>query len=364
MKRCLFLLAFLAAATYSGAQITITAADMPKPGDTLRTSVTNILDGIDYQSTGENFFWDFSNLTVMMQRVDTFVSVTSTPAIYQAVFNNQFFFPDYKATVARKINELGLIPELELTDSYQFYKETTSEYREVGAGVTIQGTALPIMYEQIDTLYRFPMEYGNMDSSNASFNVDVPDLGYAGFVKKRINTADGWGTLITPYGEYQTLRVRTDIHEYDSLWVDSLNTGFPLNRYYTEYKWFANGFCLPLLQVTEEGFLLTATYVDSVRTTFVDVPEPVAADDFSFHVFPNPATDYLSVSYELPDPARVEIRIYSLEGSDVKTIMRTMQERGLFNKLINTRDAGLRPGMYLLVLMIDGRPYIKRFLLQ
>jgi hypothetical protein len=364
MRRFTLCIILLASILTVNAQVTITATDMPKPGDTLRTSITAVLEGIDYQATGENFTWDFSDLTVMYQRVDTFVSVTSTPMIYQAVFNNQFIFPDYKATVARKIQEFGLIPNLEISDSYQFFKETNADYREVGVGVTIAGAALPIMYQQIDTLYRFPLQYGDSDSAHSSFNIDVPDLGYAGFIKKRVNYVDGWGTLITPYGEYQTLRVSTEIEEYDTIFIDSLNTGFPLNRVYTEYKWFANGFCLPLLQVNEEALMVTATYVDSVRATFVGIGEQQPQDDFSFNVFPNPARDYLSISYELFNPSRVEISIYSIYGKEVKKIMTSVQDHGLYNKLINTREAGLQPGMYLVVFQVDNRPYVKRFLLQ
>jgi hypothetical protein len=346
------------------AQVTITADDMPKPGDTLRTSVTTILEGIDYQATGENHIWAFSDLTVMFQRIDTFVSVSSTPAIYQAIFNNQFIFPDYKATVARKMWEFSLIPNMQITDSYQFFKETTQEYREVGAGVTISGTALPIMYQQIDTVYRFPMEYGNLDSAQSSFNIDIPNLGYVGFIRKRINYADGWGTLITPFGEFQTLRVKTEIHEYDTIYIDSLNTGFPLNRVFTEYKWFANDFCLPLLLVNEEGLMVTAAYVDSVRNAFTGTGQEHTPDKFSFNVFPNPAKEYLSISYELLHSTNVKISIYSMYGKEVKKVLDSEQERGLYNKLINMTDSGLLPGMYLVVLQLDDKPFVKRFLLQ
>jgi hypothetical protein len=364
MKKFTLCIIMLASILTVKSQVTITATDMPKPGDTLRTSVTAILEGIDYQATGENFTWDFTGLTVMYQRIDTFVSVASTPMIYQAVFNNQFIFPDYKATVAKKIQEFGLIPNMQITDSYQFFKESTGDYREVGAGVTIAGAALPIMYQQIDTLYRFPLQYGNSDSAHSSFNIDVPDLGYVGFIKKRVNHADGWGTLITPYGEYQALRVKTEMEEYDTIFIDSLNTGFPLNRVYTEYKWFANGFCLPLLQVNEEALMVTAAYVDSVRTNFVGVGEQQSQDEFNFNVFPNPASEYISISYELLNPSRVDIAIYSIYGKEVKKVMNSIQDHGLYNKLINTRESGLQPGMYLVVLLVDNRPFVKRFLLQ
>jgi hypothetical protein len=355
---------FILIATNLSGQITITSDDMPKPGDTLRQSITLVLDSIDYESTGENYTWDYSELTVMLQQVDTFVSVSSTPALYQAVFNNQFLFPDYKATVAKKLMEFDLIPNLEVTDTYQFFKETGEDYREVGLGITLAGIPLPIMYQDIDTLYRFPLEYGVLDSTRASISIDIPNLGYLGVDRKRRNSVDGWGTLITPYGEFPTLRVKTEIYEYDSVYIDSLNIGFPVIREYVEYKWLANGFSLPLLTVTGEGLVVSASYIDSVRTIFVGMDEDPDELDFDFKAYPNPASEYLSINYELFDPSRVIISFYSLYGKEVTRIMTTAQDRGLYNKLININEAGLRPGIYLLYLQIDGRARVKRIMIQ
>jgi len=358
------ILPLLLITVYLDAQIVITSEDMALPGDTARTSMSLIIDGVNYQEAGENWTWDFSGLEAMMQQVDTFVAITSTPIIYQLIFNNQFIYPDHKATVARKLTEFDLIPNLEISDTYQFFKNSDEEFREVGIGVTLSGVPLPIAYQEIDTIYRFPVEYGNVDSSNSSFSIDVPDLGYLGIEKKRVNYTDGWGTLITPYGEFQTLRVRTVVYEYDSIYIDSLNTGFPVERQYIEYKWLANDFCIPLLTVTEENLVAAATYIDSLRTTFTNVRETPDETDFGFKVYPNPASEYLSVSYELFKASDVLISFYSLHGREVKRVMYSSQERGLFNKLINLRETGLEPGLYLLLLQIDQRPMVKRVLVR
>jgi hypothetical protein len=345
-------------------QIVIQNGDMPQPGDTVRKSVTLNLEGIDFQSTGENYTWDFSELTVMLQQVDSFVSVSSTPLLYQAVFNNQFIFPNHKATVAKKLMEFTTIPDLEVTDTYQFYKNEDNEYREVGIGITLAGVPLPIAYEQIDTLYRFPLEYGDNDSAKASLSIDIPGLGYLGVDKSRVNYIDGWGTLFTPYGSFQTLRVRTEISEYDSVYIDSTNTGFPLNREYTEYKWFGQGFGDPLLLITEEEFVVTATYIDSVRNSFTDVDDDLTLLDFDFKVYPNPASDYLSVNYELMEPSFVMISFYSLFGREIKRITASSQEKGLHNKVINLKETGVTQGVYLIVLQIDQLARVKRVMIQ
>ena len=126
-----------------------------------------------------------------------------------------------------------------------------------------------------------------------------------------------------------------------------------------EYKWLANGFHEPVLQVTEEGFIITASYIDSVRSTFLNVPEEKNRK-YDFSVFPNPSSDYLSVNYELFEDADVKISVYSICGNEVKRFTDARQERGYYNQVLYLKESGFRPGIYLIRLTIDNVPYVKR----
>jgi len=348
---------------HSLAQIVITSSDMPVPGDTLRKSNTTFLEGFDYQQEGADQKWRFGELSVMSQQVDTFKSVSETPGIYELFFNNQFFYPDHKATVALKLNTFNAIPEFTLDDAYLFLKNTDEGIREVGYGVTLEGISIPIQLQQIDTIYRFPLEYGDVDSAHSLLELDIPDLGYLLMRKFRKNTVDGWGTLTTPYGEFQTLRVMTEIEEYDSLYSDSLGVGIPVTRNYTEYKWLANGYHEPVLQVTEEGFLVAASYIDSVRSTFLDVPD-VKRTKSDLSVYPNPCEDYVSVSYELEKDAEVAISVFSLYGREIKRIAKSWQERGYHNQVIFLEEIGLPKGIHIIRITIDNIPYTKKIIVN
>jgi hypothetical protein len=70
------------------------------------------------------------------------------------------------------------------------------------------------------------------------------------------------------------------------------------------------------------------------------------------------------VSYELLQPGEVMIAFYSLSGKKVKHITSSTKGRGLYNKLINVTEAGLSPGLYLIVLQIDGKTRVKRVVIQ
>jgi hypothetical protein len=363
MVRSFTLILTIFSFSFLNAQTIITSDDMPLPGDTVRRSNTMILEGIDYEQTGPDYNWDFSTLSFSSQQVDTFVSVSETPLILQGFFNNQFLFPDHKATVARKLAEFTSLPGFEVTDTYQFLKNSPESFREVGYGMNFMGLTIPVLYDEIDTLYRFPLVYGLVDSSVSYFEVDLPSIGFASISKKRKNYADGWGTLTTPFGEFQTLRVKTEIEEYDSIYIDSLGTGIPLNRYITEYKWLANGFPLPLLQINEEGFIVTAAYIDTLRSTSTSIYD-FDSRYIRFSIYPNPCSDFISINYELTRDSRVEISIHSLYGHELIRINNSEQGKGLYNRVLYLADYSFKPGIYLLRLTVDNVPYVRRILVN
>ena len=345
------------------AQVTITGQDMPVPGDTVRFSHTMVLEGIDYERTGEGITWDFSGLTVMSQAVDTFVSPGSTPLAYQLVFNNPFLYPDHKATTAKNNTSLDIIPNITLSSTYLFYKNEGSSFSEIGAGATINGIPLTLPYDQFDVMYQFPLTYGHEFLSNANAGLDVPGMGYFYFTRSRDVTVEGWGTLITPYGSFETVKLRAEIEEFDSLFIDSLNMGFPVTRLITEYQWLANGYPGPVLTVTQEGFAVNAGYIDIYRTSFLDIND-IAITARDVKVFPNPATDHFSVSYELKEPARTSLELFSASGHKIFSRRNGLQSRGFHTLQMNCRELGLAPGLYLLRLSAGNREVTRRVMIN
>ncbi len=343
-------------------QVIISGNHVPQPGDTIRKSTSYNLNGMDYTLAGPDQTWDFTGLTAMVQQIDTFISPGDTPQIMQFVFNN-IIFQEYKATVVEKVSGFDLIPNFEIPDTYQFFKKTSNDYRMLGYGINLMGTAIPIPFQQIDTLYRYPLEYGEVDSSHSYFSLDVPNLGYIGGNKTRTNFYEGWGTLRTPYGEFQTLKLKTVIHEYDSIYIDSLNMGLPLTRDYTEYKWFSEDYGHPIMQISEEGAIVSATYMDSVRNVLTSLPENPSRS-FSYNIYPNPATDNITVSYELFAKSDVEIALYSINGRKIRSFFRDELDRGLYNKIIYLRENGIQPGIYLLRLQVNNFPKVKKLVLK
>jgi hypothetical protein len=242
------------------AQITVTRDDMPNIGDTIRVSNAAILFGFDPSLTGPDFNWDFTNLEPQSQVVEGYVSTTSTPFLYQIIFNQNV------ASIASPITDVSFLPGFEITDAFIFYRETGSSYVRAGYGATVAGIPIPMKFDIPELMYSFPLTAASpADSSFSNYSLGLPGIGYFSIERKRVNTVDGWGNVTTPYGTFDVLRVKSDIYERDSLYLDSIQTGIPIIRNYTEYQWLTNGRGIPVLAITQEGPLTTARYIDTIQ---------------------------------------------------------------------------------------------------
>ncbi len=355
MNKCLFL--YLISINFlSYAQIIIDKSDMPVPGKYYNLSNNITVKDLDFTKTGNNYTWDFSSLSSNSQVTDSFVNVNATPAIYKYVFNNNFDIK-YKATVAQPQNTLNLVSELNLSDVYNFYKLSDNSFSQVGLGGSLNSIQIPIKFDNPDIIYKLPLKSGNIDSNISSFSILLTGIGYLSQIKHRKNTVDGWGTLITPFGFFQSLRVKSEITETDSVYMDSLGIPFPaINRNYIEYKWLVKGFSVPVLQITQEGIRLNISYIDSIRKTLV-------SEYFNksyLNVFPNPATDKLNIKYKLNHPSEVKITLYNIFGVEIKKIENCYKNEGFYNKCYDIKKYNINAGIYLLNIKTYGNNLVQK----
>jgi hypothetical protein len=345
--RVFLLFALIPFITFS--QIVIDQNDMPADGDTIRTSLSVDIGMINYEETGNNFIWDFSELVPFAQSVDTFVSVQETPWLYQLVFF-------LSSNLAKKMTEFDQIPGFQVTDIYEFYKNSSSDFRITGNAVTLSGIPLPNKFQSPDIVYKFPLNPGNIDSSFSNYEFYIPGIGYSGGWKKRVNHTDGWGTLITPYGSFQTIRVQSDIIQFDSLYIDTIGIGFPIYRQYTEYKWLGDGFGLPLCTVTDDGLLPTISYIDSVRSLYVGIPESIKNDP-GILVYPNPSKGNFNLNFITIPGQTIKLNVFDLSGSKV------FAGNYFHTQLIQLSMKGFEPGTYFLFIETGKEIFRQRIIL-
>lgn len=242
-------------------QITITTDHMPDQGDTARVSEANYpVTGIaDPTLTGFDYTWDYSSLEPVSQRVLQFISPSQTPFLYQLIFTPSV------TNLALPVEGIDFF-DIQVTDAYEYYKNTSSEYVSAGFAASIMGLPVPMKYTQPERFFKFPLSINSEpDSSVSELEIQYPSVAYFSLYKKRVNSVDGSGSITTPYGTFNTIRVKSIIYEHDSLYIDSLQTGMPVDRNIIEYKWLSPDFPVPVLTITAEGLIYTVQYLDSAR---------------------------------------------------------------------------------------------------
>ncbi|HEY0030098.1 MAG TPA: T9SS type A sorting domain-containing protein [Bacteroidia bacterium] len=353
MKKSIFFLGLFGATALS-AQITITSADMPNAGDSVLLSVSNSIGSIDPMLTDSAYTWDYSTLVPTLQRYEKFDSPLTFTVPFNIIFNpvNTSY-----GNVNNLLTSLP-IPGITLDEAYDFMKESSSSFKQVGAGYTINGTPLPFMYSASDVLYKFPMNYLDTDSCDYKFGLPIPTLGYYGQSGHRVNVVDGWGTLITPFGTFNTLRVKSTVAAVDTINAFGFGTNISRPLRY-EYKWLANGKQIPVLQIdaSDVGGVVTVTNVQYIDSVISGVPQLGLADNegnnLNVIVYPNPVIDNTTLHYSLPSKMQVKISIADVVGRRMAIVADEMQNSGTYQKQIAVSELGLTQGIYFLILETD-----------
>jgi hypothetical protein len=363
----LFAFCILAAFSTASAQVTVTQNDMPSAGDTLRFSVASSPISINPGNSGANQTWDFSNLQSASQYVDDFLPVSQTPFTYVAVFGLPFSgsYSDY-GRLDNSAFQIPTIPVVNITvsDVYNFYKKSSSSFEQKGFGVSINGFPVPIQFSDGDILAPLPMTSTSTSTNSYSFDASIPTIGYYGRDAIRNNEVDGSGTLTTPFGTFQTLRLRSELVYTDSIAVDALGFGFQLPEL-TEikYKWMAPGYGWPLLEITANSIFGVETvsrvvYRDSVVTPN-DVGFTNIIDDATITVFPNPASEILKISMQVNTKGSSKFELYNALGQMVYSRTSTMIP-GQAIELIPLSSLNLSNGTYFLSIAQEAQARIVR----
>ncbi|MCB0641571.1 MAG: PKD domain-containing protein, partial [Phaeodactylibacter sp.] len=281
MKKSMVLLALLYSWTLS-AQITFVSDDYAQINDSYHVSqANNGLLTLDFAAAGSDMTWNFADMPYETQ--DDILFSNPANAGYQfswcltngVIIGCASAFENLTNLAQPQLSELTLGP-VALSNVINHMKVTgsTLENRMIGVTIDAGGFPLPvpIEYENVDTVFQFPLEYGNLDSAYGRLVLNLGDLGVDfQYIQdyKRVNVVEGWGNLQTPYGEFpNTIKVRTRIEQTDT--VITNGTTIPASSTRIEYRWFSKDFGIPVLEATGleiagQVVIGQVTYIDSVR---------------------------------------------------------------------------------------------------
>ncbi len=315
-KHLLFILLLAGTSTFAQTPITISNSNMPGSGDTLRYTDIQISSLGNYTQTGVNFTWNFYNVISTTEGVRSFKSSFQTPyALFFLSLN------EYGEKIA---DTIGAGPVV-FTQYYNFYKKQTSPNAFIadGAGVTFNNVPLPSYYSDKDELYHFPMSYPKYDSTSFKFSTITTTLIPVSYSKKgyRATRVDGWGTVTTPFGTANCLRLVTTQYSMDSIKTNLGPISFPVGfqNFQRSYQWITTTSKIPFLEITGNlvGGVFTPTlaryrgYEIPVNTTGLNDVN----DDRALMLYPNPVKDQLRI--QLHEPAQV--LLYDAQGKLLRT---------------------------------------------
>lgn len=316
MKKTLLIFGLLTAGLTCYSQITITSADMPSPDDTVMVSISTQYATVDFTSTGANHVWDFSGLVSDSQKIDTFYDVSGSSLTYQAVFNNQFTNSDYASDYYNTLsgNAIPAVPGgvVTIENPVFFTKNSSVSSSIVGLGLEINGVKVPAQADSIDVVYEFPMNYNDAWDSTSYIYLDL-NPAFDGIFKRhqsRSSEVDGWGEIITPFGTFDVLRVKSTVVYTDSIYVDLFGTGGSWTGLATpqdvEYTWWANDNKMPVLKIVEQGGTPNRIeYRD--HEVVIDDSGVEENGTIQFGLFPNPASNMVTISMNEKSSTMVEI---------------------------------------------------------
>ncbi len=266
MRKYFFLTTLLfAGITAVIAQSTYNMTNYASGGDTFYLTKAQ-LSATSFDSTGANITWDYSSLTGTSQRrliyrLPTQTGFSTLQWPYIANSNNV----NLSSTDGQTISLLGL----QQTNPNDYYLKNNNYLRQKAASYTVVVNGLQVnvknVYDNPDTLYHFPLQYGSTNTSHGAYTINIPDLYYRNSHISRADTVKAWGTLITPHASYaNALQLVSTIMQVDSLAVANqplLNNDTSYSR---EITWFDPSEKYPVLFVrqTKTGNLYVTSTVE------------------------------------------------------------------------------------------------------
>lgn len=287
------------------AQITITSADFATTDDTVRMSLTTD-NSIDFTSTGPNQNWDFSYLVAEDQKLVDHLNLDNVPLLVNLAYGT-FAAAKYKASYYLPALDLpldqvsGFLP-ISIEDPFLYSKLNADSLASVGFSLNIEGNTLPFKSDTIEARYKFPLTYGDSYSGRGYTNVNLDPFYQGAWIQKRqrASVVDGWGICKTPYGNFNSIRIRHTINEQDSLQIDFLGNptwiSIPVPQNFI-YEWWTNGEKDAIMRINtrmiEGNEIVTGIeYRDFYLGLDAGINEALSEQ---ISIFPVPAQDVLNV---------------------------------------------------------------------
>lgn len=337
----------LGVTTTVNAQITFTESFFTdKLGTTETSTFFELDDSMDLTSiinaSGANQTWDFSAFVA----TDTF-SISETYIVLPADVPGADLFPN--SNFAIELSSDSATAELGDSVSFHLFNSLANGFITTDGGVTsgdFDGDDVLDLFVTTNSPPSMdaplPLTYETMwdDSTTIILTFDnqtIPPFS----AELSQSVVDGWGTLITPQGSYQALRIKDEYYTRDLL------TG-TVTMTHTDYEFISLEGVFASIFVDANDGSTEASYSvsDSQMTgTSVDEESGVPTDYQLAQNYPNPFNPSTTISYSLPAATDVTLKIYSITGKEVATLVNATQGVGSYE--VQFDASSLASGLYM-----------------
>ncbi len=275
------------------------------------TNASNL--GLDYSTTGANLNWNFTTLTGISQSELQFKNPNtpgypSCPYVYNSKNTNLASTNETSTSLNIGGQTLGI------QDYNDYYKKSDGDLTQVASAykLNINGILIPVAnkFTEPDIIYTFPIKFGNTETNNSEYKINIPGIYYQSKTVVRTNDVDGWGSVTTPFGNFSNvLRMKTTLVENDSISITGV--GLPkVIRTSRELKWFDTTRKYPVLIVTQSfaANIWTTTkveYLDAKKdfqTTALFAYTPILPTAGATVYFQNLSTNATKYTWDFDDP--------------------------------------------------------------
>lgn len=346
MTKLALLTTFLIGYFVTFSQPIIDSTDFMVANDTARVSIATD-PNIDFTSTGTNSVWDFSYLQANSQRLERAFDISSAGFLVNIQFGSnapvQYQSSYYRSYGGLPFDQLGQFLPINIESVNRVSKIDSDSLTYTGYLITVDGNAVAFRSDTIETAYKFPMNFQDSWSSRGYSNIDFNPFFNGIFIQYRQTETviDGHGTLETPFGIFNTLRVHHNTEEQDSLFVDisGFSQWIPINRTTHTYEWWTADQLRPVMRIQTEEINGNENVTEiSYRDVYLGLDAGINEENINLSMFPNPAQSELNIETE----SNIQfINIYNTNGE----ISKTQKELNSTSTTINISD--LSPGIYM-----------------
>lgn len=333
------------------AQIEITENDIRNyytNGATLTTYTAEDISALEglVNATGPNQTWDFRGPTYSSMEIEEFEFVSppvpgsddphfSTANVILKTYIGEEANPDSVAYAFARLDE----------DEFSFLGMYASgEFDEETPGIE----TLIYRYEPAWVQLKLPLQHNSSWTSNTTGAIDLMGFEIEQTIDEEI-TCNGWGTLITPAGQYPAIRC----HETSTLSFMGFSVTLSTVIFHTKSAAGAT------LDLDEEGNLIGASYTTTSGGGGVDVEQgeqlPTA---FTLEQnYPNPFNPSTVIPFHLAESGHVSLKVYDTLGREVSTLLDGFVPAGVHR--ITWNSGALPSGTYLYRMHAAGQTQIQ-----